>query len=63
MTEGNFVEWLVTNGQEVQVGDTIYSLETGKAIEEIAATATGKIHCAQEPGQVVQVGDLLGRIE
>jgi pyruvate/2-oxoglutarate dehydrogenase complex dihydrolipoamide acyltransferase (E2) component len=63
MTEGNFVEWFVTDGQEVKVGDTIYALETGKAIEEIPATAAGKIRCVQGAGQMVQVGDLLGHIE
>lgn len=63
MTEGNFTEWLVQNGQEVKAGDPIYALETDKSIQEIEATADGKLRIVQEPGNMVQVGDLLGYID
>lgn len=63
MTEGNFTEWLVSDGQEVKAGDLIYALETDKSIQEIEATGDGKLRIVQQPGDMVQVGDLLGYIE
>ena len=63
MTEGNFTEWLVADGQEVKAGDMIYALETDKSVQEIEATAAGTIRFAREPGENVQVGELLGYID
>ena len=37
MTEGVLTEWLVADGAQVKEGDPIYSLETGKSIQEIQA--------------------------
>src|SRR3546814_12559904 len=40
MTEGTLTEWLVADGADVKEGDPIYSLETGKSVQEIAAPAS-----------------------
>ena len=37
MIEGTLAEWLVPDGAAVKEGDLIYSLETGKATQEIEA--------------------------
>lgn len=41
MTEGTIVSWLVTEGQEVAVGDTLFEMETDKAIMSVDSTEDG----------------------
>lgn len=63
MTEGTLVEWLAADGQTVQAGDPLYALETDKSVQEIEATAAGILRIAVQPGEMQQVGDLIGHIE
>ena len=37
MTEGTLVEWLVSDGQQVQAGDVLYRIETDKVENDIEA--------------------------
>jgi pyruvate/2-oxoglutarate dehydrogenase complex dihydrolipoamide acyltransferase (E2) component len=63
MTEATLAQWLVSDGQAVNVGDPIYTLETDKSTQEIAATVAGTLKISVEPGALMQVGALLGHIE
>ena len=62
MTEGVLTEWLVADGTQVKEGDPIYSLETGKSIQEIQAPASGKLTQKATPGETYPVGTDIGEI-
>jgi len=63
MTEGRVIEWLKKEGDHVQGGDVLASIETDKAEIELEAFGSGvlrKIMAAD--GQTVPVGQLIGVI-
>jgi len=62
MTEGTLAEWLVPDGTQVNEGDPIYVLETGKAAQEIAAPASGRLVQRAETGVTYPVGTDIGEI-
>jgi pyruvate/2-oxoglutarate dehydrogenase complex dihydrolipoamide acyltransferase (E2) component len=62
MTEGTLTEWLVADGAQVKEGEPIYSLETGKSIQEINAPASGKLIQKVAAGGVLDVGTEIGQI-
>jgi pyruvate/2-oxoglutarate dehydrogenase complex dihydrolipoamide acyltransferase (E2) component len=62
MTEGVLTEWLVADGTQVNEGDPIYSLETGKSIQEIQAPASGRLTQKGKPGETYPVGTDIGEI-
>ena len=43
MEEGTILQWLVSEGDEVQVGDVIFEVETDKAAVEVEAVAGGRL--------------------
>ena len=62
MTEGVLAEWLVADGAQVTEGDPIYSLETGKAVEEIQAPVSGRLMQKAPAGETYPVGTDIGEI-
>lgn len=62
MTEGSLVEWLAGDGAEVQEGDPIYVLETGKATQDITAPTSGRLTHKAAPGEIYPVGTEIGEI-
>ncbi len=62
MTEGTLTEWLVADGAQVKEGEPIYSLETGKSVQEINAPASGKLVQKVKSGGVLDVGTEIGEI-
>jgi pyruvate/2-oxoglutarate dehydrogenase complex dihydrolipoamide acyltransferase (E2) component len=62
MTEGVLAEWLVADGTLVKEGDPIYSIETGKAAQEIQAPASGRLVQRARPGETYLVGTDIGEI-
>ena len=62
MSEGSLVEWLVSDGAEVQEGDPIYVLETGKATQDITAPAAGRLTHKAAAGEIYPVGTEIGEI-
>lgn len=65
MEEGVFVEWLKRDGEQVQVGDLLYTIEGDKATDSIEAFDGGILRippAAPAPGTTLQVGALLGYI-
>jgi pyruvate/2-oxoglutarate dehydrogenase complex dihydrolipoamide acyltransferase (E2) component len=62
MTEGVLAEWLVTDGAQVNEGDPIYSLETGKAVQEITAPVSGRLVQRAQAGETYAVGTDIGEI-
>lgn len=62
MNEGTLTEWLVGDGASVTEGQPLYALESEKSVQEIEAPATGTLKIIAEPGQIYQVGHVLGEI-
>ena len=62
MTEGILVEWLMEDGAQVNEGDPIYVLETGKAAQDIASPASGRLKRIGEIGTEYPVGTVIGEI-
>jgi pyruvate/2-oxoglutarate dehydrogenase complex dihydrolipoamide acyltransferase (E2) component len=62
MTEGVLAEWLVADGAQVQEGDAIYVLETGKAVQDIQAPASGRLIHKAQAGATYPVGTDIGEI-
>jgi pyruvate/2-oxoglutarate dehydrogenase complex dihydrolipoamide acyltransferase (E2) component len=62
MTDGVLSEWLVADGAEVKEGDPIYSIETGKSVQEIQAPASGRLKQKAAAGETYEVGTEIGEI-
>ena len=63
MEEGVFSEWLKQPGEEVVPGDMLFVLEGEKAAQEVESFDGGLLSIpagAPQPGDTVQVGQLLG---
>jgi 2-oxoglutarate dehydrogenase E2 component (dihydrolipoamide succinyltransferase) len=62
ISEATLVEWLKPDGATVRIDEPIATLETDKAAVEIVADRAGVLAQLKKPGEVVSVGDVLGRI-
>lgn len=65
MEQGTFGEWLKRDGDMVQPGDLLYTVESDKALNEVEAMDGGILRIAPDapaPGAVIPVGALLGYI-
>src|SRR2546423_10187720 len=65
MEEGTFVGWLKKDGERVEAGEPLFTLDGDKALQEVEATDSGILRRspnAPAPGSTVRVGDLLGHL-
>jgi pyruvate/2-oxoglutarate dehydrogenase complex dihydrolipoamide acyltransferase (E2) component len=62
-TEMTLLEWMFGDGEAVEAGQVIYTVETDKSTTEIESQASGIIRPTGVEGEVYQVGDLIGMIE
>ncbi|HLH69967.1 MAG TPA: dihydrolipoamide acetyltransferase family protein [Candidatus Dormibacteraeota bacterium] len=62
MTEGTLRRWLQPEGALVQVGQPLYELETDKVSFTVEAPSSGVLRRLVAEGEVVQVGQLVGRL-
>ena len=62
MSEGLLSEWLVKDGHQVEEGQTIYSIENDKSIQEIESPASGTIKLIAEEGETYPVDEVLAEI-
>jgi len=62
-TTMTLTEWMFGDGEEVEKGEIIYTVETDKSTTEIEAQASGVIRPTGEEGETYKVGDLIGTIE
>lgn len=63
MTEATLTEWLVPDGADVTEGQDLYAVETDKSVQEVPSPVSGKLTIIAQPGEVYEVGALLGRVE
>jgi pyruvate dehydrogenase E2 component (dihydrolipoamide acetyltransferase) len=65
MEEGVFVQWLKQDGEQVQPGDLLYTIEGDKASSDVESFESGILRIppdAPAPGTTLLVGTLLGYI-
>ena len=62
MNEGTVTEWLVADGGMATQGQPLYLLESDKSVQEIESPATGTLKLLKPPGQMYEVGTVLGEI-
>ena len=62
-TEMTLNEWMFGDGERVEIGDIIYTVETDKTTVEIEALVAGTIRPTGVEGEVYPVGALVGTIE
>jgi len=65
MDEGVFVAWLKNEGDLVQAGEPLFSLETDKAVQEVESLDSGRLRIAPgapKPGETVGVGTVIGSL-
>lgn len=62
-TEMTLNEWMFGDGDRVEVGDIIYTIESDKTTIEIEAQVAGTIRPTGVEGDVYPVGALVGTIE
>ena len=63
MEEGKFLEWLKQDGDLVQEGEPLFTLESDKAAQEVEALDAGILSLcgdSPKPGEIVKVGRVLG---
>ena len=63
MKEGTLVEWLKADGDAVEAGEILFTVESDKALNEIETFSSGILRIppdAPPPGAIVPVGTLLG---
>ena len=63
MTEGTITEWQIADGEYVQEGQPLYSVEAEKATQDIEAPASGVLTILVPAGEEVDVGVVVGTIE
>ncbi len=56
------VEWLVSEGSQVSVGDPIFVIESEKVEMEIEADVDGWLHREADPGLEASIGTRIGAI-
>lgn len=62
-TEMILAEWMFGDGERVEAGEVIYTVETDKATSEISAQEAGVLRVIGVEGESYAVGTLIGRIE
>ena len=65
MDEGVFVAWHKNEGDLVQAGEPLFSLETDKAVQEVESLDSGRLRIvpgAPNPGETVRVGTVIGSL-
>ncbi len=62
-TEMTLSEWMFEDGEEVQAGEVIYTIETDKTTTEVEAPASGTLRVIGVEGEVYPIGTLVGTIE
>ncbi|HLR91994.1 MAG TPA: 2-oxo acid dehydrogenase subunit E2 [Atopostipes sp.] len=64
IAEGEIVDWLVAEGDEVEEGDSVAEVQNDKSVEELAAPVTGTVQSIEvEAGTLVTVGDTIMLID
>ena len=61
--EATLTEWLAQDGERVEKGQPLFTLELDKSVQEIEAPASGTLRIVGEVGTLYAVEALLATIE
>lgn len=61
-SDGNLVEWLAADGDAVEEGQVLYTLETDKSTQEVEAPTSGTLKILKDAGETYPVGTVIGEI-
>ncbi len=62
-TQMTLVEWMFGDGEIVQEGNILYTVETDKTTQDVEAQASGVLTVIGAEGEVYPVGTLVGMID
>jgi pyruvate/2-oxoglutarate dehydrogenase complex dihydrolipoamide acyltransferase (E2) component len=58
------VEWMIGEGEQIEQGAALVTVETDKSLAEVEAPASGRLlRVVAREGDAVKAGDILGEIE
>ncbi|GAB3523296.1 hypothetical protein GCM10027575_55480 [Phytohabitans suffuscus] len=63
MEEGTVTEWHVADGDRVEAGQILYTLETDKTANEVPSPLAGVIKLIAVAGESYPVGEVLAELE
>jgi 2-oxoglutarate dehydrogenase E2 component (dihydrolipoamide succinyltransferase) len=63
ITSANVARWHKKNGEAVQKGDVLVTLETDKVSNELEAEAAGTLNIIVQEGEEVSIGTVIAKIE
>lgn len=63
VAEVTLAEWLVSDGDRVEQGMPILTMESDKSAQEVESPASGIIRLLGETGETYAVGTVVARIE
>lgn len=63
ITEGVISSWLKNDGDFVEIGDSIYELETDKITTEVPADESGVLKISVPAGETVEIGTEIGELK
>src|SRR3954452_12786539 len=63
VSEAVLIRWLKNEGDAVAVAEPLAELETDKANVDLPSPAAGILRRAKDPGETVQVGETIARID
>jgi len=63
ITSGILAQWHVSEGQQVEAGQTLFELETDKVTSEGTAEVAGKISLQAQEGDEVEIGQVIASID
>lgn len=62
-TSMTLTEWMFADGETVQAGDVIYTIETDKTATEVESPAGGILRIIGVEGEAYPVGTVVGTVE
>jgi pyruvate/2-oxoglutarate dehydrogenase complex dihydrolipoamide acyltransferase (E2) component len=62
VSEVELIEWIAADGQAINEGDPLYSIESGKAVIEVTAPVSGTLQRVAKKGETLTVGQLVAQI-
>jgi pyruvate/2-oxoglutarate dehydrogenase complex dihydrolipoamide acyltransferase (E2) component len=62
VSEVELIEWVAADGQAINEGDPLYSIETVKAVIEVTAPVSGTLQIVAKKGETLAVGQLVAHI-
>jgi pyruvate/2-oxoglutarate dehydrogenase complex dihydrolipoamide acyltransferase (E2) component len=63
MAEATIVEWLVADGEQIEIGQPLYVLETDKTQSEISSPVSGVIRLVGQVDETYEVGVVIAEVQ